>query len=82
MKKDNNRLFSQHRDVVIIYTRDINGKKWHHIMWDDEVEIYIDRKGLNDEELEILMVKVNDVCVYSSLASPRITWEDVIGFFA
>lgn len=65
---------------VLIVTRDCNGKRTdHHLLW-DQVYVYVD-DHLTDED-EILMVMVEDSCIYSSLASDPITREELIGFFA
>jgi hypothetical protein len=68
-------------EEVFIMSRDVNGKRnYHYLRWDD-VCSYVE----NDKELryeEILMVTVNNVCVYSALsASFSLDWNEVVGFF-
>ena len=66
-------------EEVTIVTRDINGKRTdHHMRWDGVCK-YI-QENFTDED-EILLVIVEDYCIYSLLNDP-ITREDLIGFFA
>ena len=73
-------------EEVVIITRDINGKRRTlEYLWDD-VCVFIRGHGglkfnIHDDD-EILLIAINGMCVYSSLTSPAITWEDVTGFFA
>ena len=67
-------------EEVLIVTRDINGKRTDHYMHWDQAYVYVD-DYLTDED-EILMVVVEDSCIYSSLFNDPITREDLIGFFA
>lgn len=67
-------------EEVIIVTRDINGKRTDHYLHWDGVCSYI-QENFTDED-EILMVVVEDSCIYSSLFNDPITREDLIGFFA
>lgn len=69
-------------NIVKIYTRNINGvTRIRAVCWGD-IYAYVKSKNLNLEEEEILMVTVNDSCIYSQLGSAPITWNELIGFFA
>lgn len=66
-------------DIVI---RDYNGNRdYIHCNWDDLCshiyKCYEDR-----DALEILMISVDGMCIYSQLSHDPIDWSDVIGFFA
>ena len=68
-------------EEVVIVTRDINGKRTtHHLWWNDVLLNYIE-ETFTDED-EILLVIVEDTCIYSGLTEDPITTEDLIGFFA
>lgn len=67
-------------ETVIITTRDINGKRKNHYVYWNGVCKYV-QENLTDED-EILLVIVEDTCIYSELASDAITIADLIGFFA
>ena len=55
-------------EEVFIMTRDVNGKRnYHYLRWDDVCSYVEDEEGLQDEE--ILMVMVNDICIYSALGA-------------
>lgn len=66
-------------DVVII-TRDINGERTNHYMLWDQAYTYIE-EHLTDED-EILLVMVEDSCIYSGLLNDPISREELTGFFA
>lgn len=72
-------------EKVVIIVRDINGKRITHTFDWDQYHIYFIGAGVFGNvhhEDEILLVTINDTCVYSALTSPAITWDDVTGFFA
>lgn len=68
-------------DEVLILTRDVNGKRnYHYLRWDDVCDYVLKDTELRDEE--ILMVTVNNVCIYSALsASFSLDWGEIVGFF-
>jgi hypothetical protein len=65
---------------VKIITRDINGYTRVHLMDWCKVSSFIDAGEITDED-EILLVFVNESCIYSALNSNPITLEDLTGFF-
>ena len=74
---------------VEIHTRDVNGKRMIHTIPD--VSLVCDYvKELDDartpdnprDEEEIMMVCVDEKCIYSQLGNDPITWDDITGFFA
>lgn len=69
---------------IKILLRDINGKRSEIIF--DGIDIFNDfnllTAGYNDENYEILIVLWGDICIYSQLQSNKISFEDLIGFFA
>lgn len=69
-------------DEVFVMTRDVNGKRnYHYLRWDNVCDYVKNEEGLHDEE--ILMVMVNDICIYSALQDHKmLSWEALIGFFA
>ena len=67
-------------EEVVIITRDINGSRIDHYLHWDKVCDYI-QQNLTDED-EILLVIVEDTCIYSSLFNDRINCSDLLGFFA
>lgn len=67
---------------VSIVVRDINGKRRRISLRLCEVCSYINQWYEEFEQDEILMITVDNVCIYSQLASGPITLEDVTGFFA
>ena len=69
-------------EIVAFILRDINGKRRRLELYWDDVCSYIDKWRTMLEEDEILMITVNDMCIYSGLTSTSITWEDAVGFFA
>ena len=68
-------------EEVIIHTRDVNGLHEVHLLTWDEVCSYVTSSKLTDED-EILMIVVEDSCIYSAIFGKPITWDDVTGFFA
>lgn len=67
-------------EEVLIITRDINGKRTNHYLHWDNVCSYI--QGNFTDEDEILLVIVENSCIYSYLSSDHITASDLLGFFA
>lgn len=69
-------------EEVFIMTRDINGKRnYHYLRWDDVCNYVESSEDLRDEE--ILIVMVNDICIFSGLQhNGMLSWETVVGFFA
>lgn len=67
-------------EEVRIVTRDVNGKRQEHYLYWDSVCKYV-QESITDED-EILLVFVEDQCVYSGLAHNPINREDLMGFFA
>lgn len=67
-------------EEVVIITRDINGKRLDHYLRWDNVSSYVE-DHITDED-EILLVAVEDSCIYSSLFNNPITKHELIGFFA
>lgn len=68
---------------VKIIERDINGNLMVH-PFDSRYDAYVYAMGRvkDDPDGDILLVFQQDACVYSSLGSAKITWEDLTGFFA
>lgn len=66
---------------VIIHTRDLNGQHMVHYLTWDFVCSYIESQKFTDED-QILMIVVEDSCIYSAIFDKPITWDDVTGFFA
>ena len=67
-------------EEVVIITRDINGNRNNHYLHWDNVCTYV-QDTFTDED-EILLVVVEDSCIYSYLSSEAITISDLLGFFA
>lgn len=67
-------------EEVVIVTRDINGKRTNHYLRWDKACSYI--QGNFTDEDEILLVIVEDTCVYSYLFADSINRYDLLGFFA
>lgn len=67
-------------EEVRIVTRDINGKREEHYLYWDSVCEYV-QESITDED-EILLVFVEDQCIYSGLFNDPIDREDLMGFFA
>lgn len=69
-------------EEVFVMTRDVNGKRnYHYLRWDDVCDYVIKDEGIRDEE--ILMVMVNDICIYSALQDHKmLSWQALVGFFA
>lgn len=67
-------------EEVWIVTRDVNGNRTDHYLNWDKVCGYI-QETFTDED-EILLVVVEDSCIYSSLFNNPIDLEDLTGFFA
>lgn len=69
-------------EEVFILTRDVNGKRnYHYLRWDDVCNYIENSMGIRDEE--ILIVMVNDICIFSGLQHNGIlNWDTVAGFFA
>jgi hypothetical protein len=69
-------------EEVFVMTRDVNGKRnYHYLRWDNVCDYVLKDSELRDEE--ILMVMVNDICIYSALQDNRmLSWEALVGFFA
>ena len=69
-------------EEVFVMTRDINGKRnWHYLRWDSVCDYVNNNETLEDEE--ILIVMVNDICIYSALQGHgTLSWEALVGFFA
>lgn len=69
-------------DVVII-TRDVNGKRiYHYSTWDDICDCINSMRETLEEE-EILLVFVDEHCIYSGLWNTvPMSWGDLLGFFA
>lgn len=69
---------------IKILLRDINGNRSEIIF--DGIDIFnnfnLVDAGYNDENYEILIVILGDICIYSQLQSNKIYFEDLIGFFA
>lgn len=67
---------------VTFVIRDVNGKRRIVKMyWDEVIDVVKKEEKFTDED-QILAIVAGDVCVYSALANPPITWDDVTGFFA
>lgn len=69
-------------EEIFVITRDVNGKRnYHYLRWDNVCSYVENEEGLQDEE--ILMVMVNDICIYSALgATFSLDWNEVVGFFS
>lgn len=69
-------------DEVFVMTRDVNGKRnYHYLRWDNVCDYVLKDETLRDEE--ILMVMVNDICIYSALQDNKmLSWQALVGFFA
>lgn len=67
---------------VVVVTRDINGEQQvYETHWSDIVRL-IAYCQITEED-EILLVIVEDTCIYSSLGSDRaLTLDDLTGYFA
>ena len=65
---------------VWIVTRDINGKRTDHYLHWDSAYKYI-QENITDED-EILLVVIEDSCVYSSIFADSIDKWALLGFFA
>lgn len=69
-------------DVVII-TRDVNGERYERRMTWDKVCVFASNNKEDLEDEEILLIVVEDTCIYSSLMTDKVlTWDDITGFFA
>ena len=70
-------------ETVVIITRDINGKRIGHFSTWDDICDYINSKRESVEEEEILLVFVDERCIYSGLWNTvPLSWGDLLGFFA
>ena len=67
--------------MIRIMYRDLNGKRSSHVCKGYDAAYSFARDTLSEEE-EILLVYINDQCVYSSLQGNPITNEDLAAFFA
>ena len=69
-------------DEVVIITRDVNGtRNEHYLRWDNVCDYVNSNEYLKDEE--ILIVSVNNMCIYSAMWTVDIlNWDDLVGFFA
>ena len=69
-------------EEVFVMTRDINGKRnYHYLRWDNVCSYVEQDEALGDEE--ILIVMINDICIYSALQDHKmLSWEALVGFFA
>ena len=69
-------------EEVFVMTRDVNGKRnYHYLRWGNVCSYIENDEALRDEE--ILMVMVNDICIYSALQDHKmLSWEALVGFFA
>ena len=70
-------------EQVVIITRDINGKRIGHFSTWDDICDYINSKRESVENEEILLVFVDERCIYSGLQDKgTLSWGDLLGFFA
>ena len=69
-------------EEVFVMTRDVNGKRnYHYLRWDNVCDYVLNNEEFQEEE--ILMVMVNDICIYSGLQNgDGLTWRALVGFFA
>ena len=66
-------------EEVVIITRDVNGERLnHYLVWDKVAKYAYDMRHSDDE---ILLVMVENICIYSELEANPITWDDIVGFF-
>ncbi len=69
-------------EEVLIVTRDENGKRTNHYMLWDRVCSYVDDNDFGEED-EILLVIVEETCIYSALGTSfSLCWDEITGFFA
>lgn len=70
-------------EQITIITRDINGKRiYHYSNWDDICDCINSMRDALEEE-EILLVYVDQQCIYSGLWNTvPLSWGDLLGFFA
>lgn len=73
---DQNRWFP-----VTIVTRDVNGQRIIHKSPDMTLVCELVEDIEDKDELEILFVIVDNICIYSQLGNNPITWDDITGFF-
>ena len=65
---------------IRLVIRDVNGKRYVMLFKDRYSFLQTDFSIY--DEYEILMVKINDELIYSSLTDQMITFDDLTGFFA
>ena len=65
---------------IRLVIRDVNGKRY--IMLFKDRYSFLQTDFSIYDEYEILMVKINDELIYSSLTDQMITFDDLTGFFA
>lgn len=70
-------------ETIAIVTRDVNGKRiYHYSTWDDICDCINSMREALEEE-EILLVYVDQQCIYRGLwKSVPLSWGDLLGFFA
>lgn len=68
---------------IKILIRNLNGKRLQ-LNFDNVTHFQNfdwDNSEFDDDNYEILIVTIENICVYSQLQSDKITFEDLIGFF-
>ena len=65
---------------IRLVIRDINGKRY--VMLFKDRHSFLQTNFSIYDEYEILMVKINDELIYSSLTDQMITFDELTGFFA